>query len=288
MRIHIVVPITSDSFNEQIAEEARGFVGDGIGLEVSCLPYGPASIESFYDEVLAGPAIAAEAVRAESQGADAVFITCFGDPAVPAARELVDIPVVGGFEPAVTTALNLGERFSVVTVLENVVPMISMLASRMGVGNRMASIEVIDTPVLELHDGDVLLKNLFEASCRALDAGCRRPGAGLHRNARRRRGAAGPAGLRAGRRAGSGSDRSRPRNAVDHVLDGSEAQSPDLHVSTRQGANQRCRRIARLRRPSPADRTRAGRGQHAGRCGIGAAGCLSTCVSGGSYSSRWP
>ena len=54
-----------------------------------------------------------------------MFITCFGDPAVPAARELVDIPVVGGFEPAISTVLNLGERFSVVTVLENVVPMIS-------------------------------------------------------------------------------------------------------------------------------------------------------------------
>lgn len=171
MRIHIVVPITSDSFNEQIAEEARGFVGDGIDLEVSCLPYGPASIESFYDEVLAGPAVVSEVVRAAASGADAVFIDCFGDPAVPAARELVDIPVVGGFEPAVATALNLGERFSVVSVLENVVPMISALATRMGVGSRMTSIEVIDTPVLELHDDEVLLKNLFEASCRALDAG---------------------------------------------------------------------------------------------------------------------
>ena len=171
MRIHIVVPITSDSFNDQITEEARGFLGDGVDLAVSCLPYGPASIESFYDEVLAGPAIVSEVVQAEADGADGVFITCFGDPAVPAARELVDIPVVGGFEPAVSTALNVGERFSVVTVLENVVPMISTLATRMGVAGRMASIEVIDTPVLELHDGDVLLKNLFEASCRALDAG---------------------------------------------------------------------------------------------------------------------
>ena len=170
MRVHIVVPITSDSFNDQIAQEARGFLGDSIGLEVSCLEYGPASIESFYDEVLAGPAIVSEVVRAEAQGADAVFISCFGDPAVPAARELVDIPVVGGFEPAVSTALNVGERFSVVTVLENVVPMISALATRMGVRSRMASVEVIDTPVLELHDSDALLKSLFEASCRALDA----------------------------------------------------------------------------------------------------------------------
>ena len=171
MRIHIVVPITSDSFNDQITQEARSYLGDDVGLEVSCLPHGPASIESFYDEILAGPAIVSEVVRAESQGADAVFITCFGDPAVPAARELVDIPVVGGFEPAVSTVLNLGERFSVVTVLDNVVPMISGLATRMGIANRMASVEVIDTPVLELHDGEMLLKGLFEASCRGLSRG---------------------------------------------------------------------------------------------------------------------
>ena len=171
MRIHIVVPITSESFNHQITQEARSFLGDGIDLEVSCLPYGPASIESFYDEVLAGPAIVSEVIKAEAGGADGVFITCFGDPAVPAARELVDIPVVGGFEPAVSTALNLGERFAVVTVLDNVVPMISGLSTRMGIASRMTSVEVIDTPVLELHDSDALLESLLEASWRALSRG---------------------------------------------------------------------------------------------------------------------
>ena len=171
MRIHIVVPVTSDSFNDQITQEARSFLGDDARLKVSCLPYGPASIESFYDEVLAGPAIVSEVKQAETNGADGVFITCFGDPAVPAARELVDIPVVGGFEPAVSTAINLGDRFSVVTVLKNVVPMISGLATRMGIADRMASVEVIDTPVLELHDTDALLASLHKASCRALSGG---------------------------------------------------------------------------------------------------------------------
>lgn len=171
MKIHIVIPITSDQFNEQVEEEARVFLGSDIDLEISHLESGPASIESFYDEVLAGPPIIAEVAKAADNGADAVFITCFGDPAVSAAREIVDIPVVGGFEPAIATALTLGERFSVVTVLENVVPMISGLVARMGVSARLASIEVIDTPVLELHDGDALLKSLFEASCRAIETG---------------------------------------------------------------------------------------------------------------------
>ena len=95
VKIHIVVPITSDQFNEQIELEARSFLGTGVELEVSHLLAGPASIESFYGEVLAGPQIVAEVAKAAGNGADAVFITCFGDPAVPAAREIVDIPVVG-------------------------------------------------------------------------------------------------------------------------------------------------------------------------------------------------
>ena len=65
----------------------------------------------------------------------------------------MDISVVGGFEHAVSAAIN------------NVVPMISGLATRMGLAHRMTSVEVIDTPVLELHSSEALLKSLFEASC---------------------------------------------------------------------------------------------------------------------------
>ena len=57
--------------------------------------------------------------------------------------------------------------------VRNVVPMISGLATRMGIREaRMVSVEVIDTPVLAaLHDGEALLDTLAEASHRALDRG---------------------------------------------------------------------------------------------------------------------
>ena len=171
MKVHVVVPISSTAFNDQVATEARSFLPDTVALEVTSISSGPASIESFYDEVLAGPPILEAVRQAVGGGADGVFITCFGDPAVPAAREIVDIPVVGGFEPAVAMALMLGERFAILTVLDNVVPMISGLLARMGVRQRVASIQVIDTPVLELHDAAALSEALFEAACRAVDDG---------------------------------------------------------------------------------------------------------------------
>ncbi|MDV6277188.1 aspartate/glutamate racemase family protein [Rhodococcus erythropolis] len=58
---------------------------------------------------------------------DGVFITCFVDPRVQAAREIVDAPVVGGFEPSFLTAMSLGDRVGVVTILPNVVPMLRSL-----------------------------------------------------------------------------------------------------------------------------------------------------------------
>ena len=163
MKLHVVVAISSPMFNDLVTEEVRSFLPDTVAVEVASLPSGPASIESAYDEVLAGPPILEAVQRAAAGGADCIFIDCFGDPAVPAAREIVDIPVMGGFEPAVAMALMLGRRFSILTVLDNVRPLISGLTERMGVQQRLASIEVIDTPVLELHDAAAMTEELFKA-----------------------------------------------------------------------------------------------------------------------------
>ena len=162
MRIRVIVPITSPDFNEMCSIEAKTFLSDEAEVDVVSLTHGPASIESYYDEILAAPHIVEAVQKAEDDGIEGVFITCFGDPGVDAARELVDIPVVGGFQPAVSLALTLGDRFGIVTVLDNVVPMIHDLVAKMGVTSRMASVRVIDTPVLALHDGEALVTKLFE------------------------------------------------------------------------------------------------------------------------------
>jgi allantoin racemase len=65
---------------------------------------------------------------------------------------------VGGFEPAMPNALSLGESVGVITVLDNVVPMIRGLMRRYGLGDRCSSVRVVDLPVLALHE--VLLDRL--------------------------------------------------------------------------------------------------------------------------------
>jgi allantoin racemase len=163
MRIRVIAPIISDVFNEEILKEASQFRGPDMDIDVVNLSKGPASIESHYDEILAAYHVVELVVQAEKQGIDGVFVDCFGDPGVDASRELVRIPVVGGFQPAVLTASIIAGKWSVVTVLQSVVPMINDLARKLGVEKNMVSVRDINTPVLELTDKGLMERRLRES-----------------------------------------------------------------------------------------------------------------------------
>jgi len=148
-----------------------GWAAADTTADVVSIERGTASIESEYDEALAGPGILQRIKQAARDGVDGVFISCFGDPAVHAAREIIDAPVVGGFEPAVLTALSLGEKVGIITVLPNVVPMLCSLARRYTIERRIGTIRVIDLPVLGLEDREVLLERLMEQASDAVAEG---------------------------------------------------------------------------------------------------------------------
>jgi len=168
MKIRVVVPIITDRFNEEVHREAAGFAAPDAEIDVVSLKKGPASIESFYDEILAAPFITDEVIRAEGEKCDGVFITCFGDPGVESSREVVDIPVVGGFQPAALTASLLCDRWSVVTVLERLRPMVRHNARKLGLMENLASVRAVDIPVLSLEDSRLLKERLLEQAEKAI------------------------------------------------------------------------------------------------------------------------
>ncbi|MGX1122253.1 Asp/Glu/hydantoin racemase [Streptomyces ambofaciens] len=162
MQLTVVLPVITDAFTEEVRREVGAWVSPGTEVEVRRIARGTASIESEYDEALAAPGILDAVREAAAEGADAVFVSCFGDPGVQAAREIVDIPVVGGFEPAVLTSLALGEHTGVITVLPNVLPMLHALVRRYALTGRVGPIRVVDIPVLDLDTGDRLIDALTE------------------------------------------------------------------------------------------------------------------------------
>jgi len=153
MKIRAVTPIITESFGPMIIEEFERVARPETEISNVFLDAGPASVESFYDEAIAVPGVVAKVREAERDRMDAVIINCFGDPGLDAAREVVSIPVIGPCEASMHLASMLGHKFSVVTVLERLIPELELHAQKYGVGWKLASARSVDLPVLDLEKG---------------------------------------------------------------------------------------------------------------------------------------
>jgi allantoin racemase len=142
----------------------------GTDVEVIDVPEGPFSIESAYEEYLSVPATMDAIRELERRGTDGAIVGCFGDPGVDAARELVEMPVVGPGEAAMLLAASLGHRFSVVTVLDSIVQPLRRLAWSTGVLDKLASVRSVGIPVLELYrDLDFTFGRMVEVGRRCIE-----------------------------------------------------------------------------------------------------------------------
>lgn len=170
MRICIVAPAVRCSGRPTSVE------GLALGARTDCevrvvfLDKGPASIESQYEQVLAAPDTVAKAREAQRDGFDAVVISCMLDPGLAAARERLTIPVVGPCQTSMQLAAMLGHRFSIVTVLERLIPAFENLACIYGVERGLASVRAVDIPVLEISSSvGYVAEALLEQSTLAIE-----------------------------------------------------------------------------------------------------------------------
>ena len=111
---------------------------------------GPASIESAAEEYLSVPGLLEAVPVLQAGGTDAIIVGCFGDPGLSAARELARVPVVGPGQASAHLAAQLGGRFAVLTVVEQVVPAIRRQMRGHGVEGFLTEVVAVDVPVLEL------------------------------------------------------------------------------------------------------------------------------------------
>jgi len=165
--IRIITPLVTPQFRG--SGDLQALEREGMRITNSQIEIGPASIESEFDEALCVPGTIQKALQAQRDGVDAVIIDCMGDPGVNACRELLDILVLGPSQTSMHAAAMLSQRFSVVTVLDSVVPMLENLAKIYGLSDKLTSVRSVNIPVLEI-DGDPhrLLQSLTEESARAV------------------------------------------------------------------------------------------------------------------------
>lgn len=110
-------------------------------------------------------------VEAESPQTDAFVIGCFADTGLYSAREVTSKPVVGICEAGLATALNLGERFGVISTATATRNADLRLARSYGLLERCVGFEPIDIPVAEIATAATAWDRVLDAGARLKAAG---------------------------------------------------------------------------------------------------------------------
>jgi len=123
----------------------------GPAIECVTLTDGPPGIENQGHVEQVVPLIGAM-VRKRDTDCSAFVIACYSDPGLHAARELTTKPVLGIAECGILTALTLGQRFGVISILRKSIPRHLRYVGQMGLNDRMAGDRAIGLGVVALAD----------------------------------------------------------------------------------------------------------------------------------------
>lgn len=127
-RILVLNPNTSAEMTQTISSALTGFA-DALTIDVRNVPWGPLSVESEADNIIAAGAVL-ETIWSTRADYDGFVIACFDDPGLDACRELVSQPVVGIGASAITAAASRVNRVGVIVVDERVVPRVAAHCAR--------------------------------------------------------------------------------------------------------------------------------------------------------------
>jgi allantoin racemase len=161
-RIIVINPNSTQAVTDGIDAAMAPFRRNG-GPTIRCvtLEEGPPGIETqAHVESVVQPI--SRFVAAHDNEADAFVIACYSDPGLHAAREATRRPVFGIAECGILTALTLGSRFGVISILRKSIPRHLRYVGAMGVASRMAGDRAINLGVLELSDEQRTLGRMIE------------------------------------------------------------------------------------------------------------------------------
>jgi allantoin racemase len=167
VKIHVVNPNTTVSMTEKISAAARAVASSGTEIWARNPSDGPVSIEGFYDEAFAVPAMLGLIREADEAGVAGHVIACFDDTGLEAARAVAEAPVVGIGEAAFHLAALVAGKFAVVTTLARSIPAIEHNLVRYGLMARCARVRAAEVAVLALESRGRMREKLISGEIAA-------------------------------------------------------------------------------------------------------------------------
>ena len=167
--IALINPNTSAATTASMLRIAKEAAGTGIRIEGLTVPFGAPLITT--PAALARATEAVVALAPQLHAARAVLIAAFGDPGLPALRDLLAVPVTGLAEAGMREAAQGGRRFAVVTTTPDLRDGIAETAVAYGHDRFLGTWTTPGDPVTLTSDAAALATALAAACDRAADAG---------------------------------------------------------------------------------------------------------------------
>lgn len=171
MRILLINPNSNRDFTQAMARSVSPLQAQGA-YRVDCMTLDgtPLGIETQRDvDSVIEPLC--RLVAEEDARTDAFVIGCFADTGLYSAREVTPKPVIGICEAGLATALNLGERFGVISTATATRNADLRLARSYGLLERCVGFEPIDMPVAEIATAPAARDRLLAAGARLKESG---------------------------------------------------------------------------------------------------------------------
>jgi allantoin racemase len=166
MRLLFVNPNVTEAITDIMVAEARRSASTTTTIVPATGRFGTLFVENGVEAAIAGHAVI-DAVAEHAEGCDAVVVSAFGDPGLRAAKELLDIPVVGVSEAAFLTAYTLGRTYAIVCLTKRHRAWYVECAQEHGLHGRMVSARALTVPVPDITRAREQMKDLLIEQCLA-------------------------------------------------------------------------------------------------------------------------
>ncbi|WP_270934286.1 aspartate/glutamate racemase family protein [Falsiroseomonas oryzae] len=165
MRLLVANPNTTPQVTELCANAARAVASPGTEIVPLTGRFGARIINSRAENAIAAHAML-DLLAENAKGADAVLLAVSYDTALLAAREVLDVPVVGMTEASMHAACLLGTRFGLVTFGT---PFIyHELVAQQGLTGRLAGIRAITANAVDAYSNPAMVDQLVAEAATAV------------------------------------------------------------------------------------------------------------------------